>query len=179
MRCAWLLVLVTVACGSTDSVKLETGEPYTNEEQAYSVLQPPGWIATSVRGSTQFTIKPDGQPTKRAKHTIVVRATTKPSELTEGKPTTRDDVIAATQKVLLALPRSTLTSTQPLPNAELSGTRFTVTFVPPAQRKEYRREHAVLVGTQHIYHVIYTAPASEAIDEAAFTEIVNTLTERG
>lgn len=174
MKLGYTLILGAAACGTVASVNLDLGDRYISPEQAYSLVQPSGWTASTLHGFAQF--KPTAD-VKRTGHTIMVRAAAKPHELSEGKPTTREDVIEATEKVLRALPNATLGATHPVENAELHGAHYSLRFLHSTRKTEFRRDHAVLVGSRHVYHVIYTAPASDAIDTGAFEQIVNTLRE--
>lgn len=167
---AMFITALLTACGGSEP----NHERYDNAEQRYSVAQPEGWTPSIVRGSAQFTSRA-GAALK--KHTIVVRAAEMPREITEGKSTTRDDVVAATARVLNAMPRARVGEGQVVASTELPATRFSLTFLPRGFKETYRREHVVLVGSKRLYHVIYTAPAGESIDEAAFKTMVTTLTE--
>lgn len=171
---------VLTACGSGSNPSAGE-ERYTNQAQGYSVDQPVGWNPSIVRGFAQFA--PKQETTRSAQnqnHTIVVRAGLIRRELKEGKPTTNDDVAAATENVLRELPRAQIGARTQLQGAVLPGVRFSMTFVPPGRTARYRREHALLFGTQRkVFHVIYTAPAGEQIDEQAFKTMVTTLGEEG
>jgi hypothetical protein len=170
-RLPLMLALSLAACAPSDSS--DAFERYANAEQRYTVAQPDGWKPAIVRGLTQFsTANAD-----RAKHTIVVRAADLPPEITEGKRTTHKDVIAATERALRGLPRAKLGAPESLLTGQLPGARFSVTFVPRGKQATYRREHAVLIGTRRLYHVMYTRPDDEPIDAAAFQQMVTTLTE--
>jgi hypothetical protein len=175
IRVATLLAVVTVvACGNSGSS--EVGKVYRNEAQGYAVAQPDGWDVSTVREHAQLT----SSSASKRKHTIVIRSTPKPAELKEGQRTTNATIAAATERVLRDLPHAKLEATaKKIEGTELAAVRFSLSFTPRGLARRYQREHAVLVGTKHIYHVIYTAPASEAIDEASFARVVATLSEEG
>ena len=167
------IVLAAMACGSESK---DSFQHYANKEQAYSIAQPDGWQVAAANGFAQLSPKSD--QTKR-KHTIMIRSAEKPREIAEGRITSNEDVVAATARVLRGLPRANVSAPNRIEGAELSGARFSLSFVPRGMTSRYRREHAVLVGAHHIYHVIYTSPANEPIDEASFVRVVATLTEEG
>jgi hypothetical protein len=169
------IVVALAGCAVSDSLVSTSEQRYHNETQGYAVDQPSGWSPAIVRGSAQFS---PGAADKQ-RHTIVVRSATKPREMIEGQPTTTEQLVAATERVLRGLPKAKLGDRAPIVGAELPGTRFTVTFVPRGQTKSYRRDHAVLVGTKRIFHVFYTSPVNEPVDEAAFKAMVTSLTEEG
>ena len=177
MRLFGFLTLLLSACTASEPMSFETGERYENAEQGYGLTQPVGWTRDLVRGSAQFAPTAGASGKRNAKHTIVVRASEKPRELKEGKPTTNEDVIAATELVLRGMPQAKLTAKSAIADARLPGARFSVTFVPPGHKQRYRRDHAVLVGTSRVFHVLYTGPAGEPVDEAAFNKMVFTLSE--
>jgi hypothetical protein len=164
-------------CTASESPLSEPSAVYRHAEQGYMVATPKGWTATMVRGSAQFA-PPVGAKSAGRKHTIVIRAQERPAELTEGKPATREDMLLATEKVLRALPRATVGARTAIADSELPAARYSLTFAPPlADGRSYRREHVVIVGSKRLFHVIYTAPAGEAVDEAALVAMASTLTE--
>lgn len=169
-RLTVLPILTLAACAGGDSSSFDR---YANGEQRYAVAQPDGWKPATVRGVTQFS----SSNADLTKHTIVVRAADIPPEITEGKATTHKDVIAATERALRGLPRAKVGSPETLLGGELPGARFSLTFVPRGKTSTYRREHAVLIGAKRLFHVMYTRPGNEQIDEAAFKQMVTTLTE--
>jgi hypothetical protein len=158
------------ACALPDS---DDRSRYSDPHEAYTVVQPDGWTPGIVRGHTELR-RNDAQ---HKRHTIVIHSNTRPAEITDGKATTREDVVATTTKVLRALPKASVSDARPIADTTIPATRFSLTFEPRGLATRYRREHAVLVGSKHLYHVIYTAPANEAIDEGAFTTMVSSLTE--
>lgn len=169
-----LILAVCVACGGSSS---SSDHGYTDEAHGYSIAKPDGWEASPVRNGVQLS--PTNGAAKR-KHTIVIRSTERPRELREGQPATKDAIVATTERVLRALPRAKLESqATSIAGTGLPATRFSLSFDPPGLARTYRREHAVLVGAKHIYHVFYTSPANEPIDEASFTRVVTTLSEEG
>jgi len=164
-----LLATSLAACAASDDDR----QRYVDPAKSFEVVQPDAWRSTMVRGSAEFR----RSDPHHGRHTIIVRTAERPREITEGKPTTRDDVVEATTRVLKALPKAKLDKTQPVAGADLSATRFSLTFEPRNAKGRYRREHAVLVGNKHVFHVIYTAPIGESIDEQAFNTMISTLTE--
>ncbi len=164
-------LLVAMGCGVSAS---ESQERY-DSQQGYVVDLPDGWTPVLVRGAVQFT----PSASKLARHTIGVRAADRPSQIGEGTPATFGAIVATTEKALRGLPRSKLAASSPLEGAELPGARWALTFVPRGLTRSYRREHVILVGAKHVFHVMYTAPATEPVDEAAFRSVVTTLLEEG
>jgi len=165
---------LAAACSASESIEVRSTQRYVSSDGAFSVERPEGWNVKLLNGGlVQFS---DGDAA-HAKQTIVIRAADKPRELIEGKLTTIGDVIVATERVLRGMPRAKLGVRRDVGRAALLGVRFSLTFVPRGLTRTYRREHAVLMGSDHLFHVIYTSPASEPIDEAAFDHMVSTLTE--
>jgi hypothetical protein len=161
---ASVFVLALLGCGTADqSVDLR------RSEEGYSLQEPDGWTPTRVRNSMQFTA-PNTPQTRR--HAIVVRTAPIPKESSTA------ELVVATERVLRALPAARMDEPRIWSNGTLPGTRFSVTFKPSGQHATYVREHAVLFG-RRMFHVIYTAPAGEKIDEAAFLKILNSLNEEG
>jgi hypothetical protein len=159
-------LLVACAAGGSERRHVEVG-------QDYSVDQPDGWEATSVRGATRIA---PGPSAKEAKHTITIRAADRPHEIVEGKRARREDIVAATERVLRAMPQAKLEHHRELEGDALSGVRFSVTFVPRGLATKYRRQHVLLFGSSsRIFHVFYTAPAHEPVNEDAFETVVTTL----
>lgn len=152
-----------------------SAERLTSTAHGFSVEQPAGWADTVVRGSVQLA----PVDAKLARHTIVVRATERPREIVEGTPATPAAIIATTEQVLRDWPRTTVAPRGHLSAARLPGARFALTFLPRRLDRTYRREHVVLVGARRVFHVMYTAPANEAIEESALDRVVATLAEEG
>jgi len=165
-----LIAMVLAACSGSD--RDESSQIYSNKADGYSVGQPDGWNTSDDRGSTRFS-------RSTGKQTIVVRSARRPTEITEGKPTTNEDVIVATSLVLQRMSRTKLVDPVRVENAELTGVRFTLTYQPPDVRTPYQRTHVVLFGEKRLYHVIQTAPQGEPVDDGALKEMVSTLTEEG
>jgi hypothetical protein len=166
-------LLVTLVVGACTSSSTDARPRYLDPNKAYTVVQPDAWSPSIVRGLAELR----RTDTAHARHTIVIRASERPASIIDGKATTREDVLASTTKALVALPGASVASPKPVADAGLPATRFSLTFQPRGLSARYRREHAVLVGAKHLYHVIYTAPAGEPIDERAFSTMVTTLTE--
>lgn len=163
-----LLLATALGCGATES----PNNVFRNQTDAYAVAQPVGWTTSNDHGATRFA-------PRSGKQTIVVRSALRPQEIVEGKPTTDDDLVAATARVLVHLSRARILGQNALEGGELAGVRFTLTFVPRGQRVAYQRVHAVLFGARHVFHVIATAPQGESIDQSALNEMISTLTEEG
>jgi hypothetical protein len=163
-----VVAVLAASCGG-GTERPEPEQIFQNREHGYSVGQPEGWTTSNDRGSTRFS-------PANGKQTIVVRSALRPNEIIEGKPTSNDDVIAATRKVLAQLsPR--VGGPNPIDDAELTGVEFELTFKPPSVGTLYQRKHVVLFGQQRIFHVIWTAPQGEGFEEAAMRLVVSTLKE--
>lgn len=171
-----LITLLALSSGCTGSTESETANDhvlthrYDNREARYSLDAPDTWTVTQERGSTIFA-----RP--RSKQTIVVRSAPKPGELKEGHATTEADVVAATERGLKMLPRVAFRRRWQVKDAELSGEAFAFTFTPLSVGTSYQRTHVVLVGKTRLYHVVYTAPAGEAIANDVLEEMVAGLKE--
>ena len=123
-----------------------------------------GWVESIDLGSTVFR---DGSST------ISVRVAPRPAG---------EDVVAATGKVLRALPGAKVEGPTRL---EVSGFEaafaFDLTFTPErAERRRYQRRHVVLLGRTSVFHLFHTAPAGSLSDTAAsFEQSVKTFREEG
>jgi hypothetical protein len=174
-------IFCLTACGTSDS-RREPRNIYVDAAHAYRVGIPRGWTSTAVRGMTQLS--PETGDAHGAQQ-IVIRATEKPtrrdgpSSLHDGTQdeTVVSELAATTESVLRGLPRAQLESRKTVESARLPGVEFSLTFVPRGMTRMYRRAHAMLVGSTHLYHVIYTSPADQPIDEDAFKTVVTTLNE--
>ena len=166
-RAAILLwLLLGVACnGSSHSER--------HFEQGFTASLPAGWRSSFVRGNVQLT----SPEQSLAKHTIIVRAADKPRELREGTPATAEHIVDTTEQVLRGLRKAEIARRAAIVGAKLPGAVFTLSFVPRGLARPYQREHAVLVGKKRMFHIIYTAPAGEPVDKAAFERVVTTLVE--
>lgn len=173
MRCA-ILALALFACAGSEAVT-HSAVRYTNAEQHYSVDQPDGWTVGLERGAARFS----PADKVKARHAVVIRSALRPRELVEGKPTTDEDVIAATSKVLTSLPQAKLEDKTVLPSGGLAGVRFTVTFTPIRSSTRYRRTQVTLFGHNRLFHVIYVAPEADVVDEDVLKQMVSTLDEEG
>lgn len=171
MRLAALSVcMLLMSCADSSTVSTRR---LANETDKFSLDVPDGWSSETVRGLMQFaTDAPNLE-----KHTVVIRSAVRPAELSDGVASTQRELESATKKVLLAMPEAELGSSATLIDAKLSGVRFSMTFAPKGLARRYRREHVLLVGSHHVYHVIYTSPAEQAIDEASFKTMYSTLAE--
>ena len=167
---AFVLALGVSSCSVQDDDDVQR---YSDPDKTYVVAQPSEWEAAITRGHTELR----STDRQRTRHTIVIRSAVRPREIVDGKPTTREDVVTATTKALRALPRSSVRAVTTVEDTEIPATRFSLTFQPRGLSALYRREHVLLLGAKHLYHVSYTAPANEAIDERAFSTMVTTLTE--
>jgi hypothetical protein len=168
-----LAALVAAACADSEPTS-NAERRHASPELGLSVGSPAGWTAITKRGALELA--PEAELAGRAKHTIVIRAAERPRELRDGTPATRDGLVAATETALRAFPRAKLEQTRALEGTSFDGVRVSMTFVPRGLARTYRREHAMLIG-KRLYHVMYTAPAGEPIDEDAFKTVLTTLGE--
>lgn len=166
------MVVACVLVGCTDSSSVATRR-VADEIGSFSLDVPEAWTSSTVRGLKQFS----SDAPKREKHTVVIRSAVRPAELADGVPSRQRELETVTKKALLAMPEAELRSSVMLIDARLAGVRFSMTFAPRGLSRRYRREHVLLVGSHHIYHVIYTSPASDMIDEASFKTMYSTLAE--
>ena len=167
-----LLLAAVCACAASDN----SGREYISEKHGYAVAQPEGWEVAEVRGFAQLSPQADA---KRKKHTIVIRAANKPPQIRDGQSTTPAEIVESTERVLQGLPRAKLSKKTQVEGSSLPAVRFSVSFVPSGVTRTYRREHALLIGSKRVYHIFYTSPANEAIDEASFRKVITSLTEEG
>jgi hypothetical protein len=164
-----LTLSVLAACtSSNDGIETNT---FVNKDQGYRVETPQGWDATNVRGMTQLATA------KLQKHAIVIRVADRPPTLGEGKPSTDTALIDQTERVLKDLPKAKLTDKSSVTGADIPGVMFDLTFAPQNVRGRYHRAHALLLGKEHLYHVIYSAPAGEPIQWDAYNAVVRSLNE--
>lgn len=165
-----LVIPFLYACNMVDS---RFTQRYENKSQGYSVAQPnDAWTESVDRGATVFTT------VERQKHTIVVRSTARPDSLGENAPCTMDNLAAATKRVLLGMPGAKMVRQDSPEGTELPAKQFVLTFRPSTGKgKLYQRHDAVVLGEKHIFHVIYTAPATDTIDEQTLNEMIQTIRE--
>lgn len=163
------VLAVFVACHSGS--EMETSQIFTHPDQGYSVGQPEGWVISEDNGATRFTASTGRQ-------TIIVRSTPRPKEIVEGKPTTADDVIDATEASLKRLTRDKLDSPSYLEGSELPGAQFSFTYRPPSSGMPYQRVHVVMLGKRHLFHVIQTAPLGDRLDDKSMQTMIATLEEQ-
>jgi hypothetical protein len=166
---AALTITLLVACAASER-ETRSDHRYENLEQGYSLDVPDGWKQSIDRASARFAPKSGG------KHTIVVRSAPKPEQI-DGKSTTDEAVIAATRRVLAAMPSAKIEPAEPIPSARFATFRFALTFAPAGLKARYRRSHYVLIGSRHVFHVFCTVPIDEQLDEEVLTNIVGTLEE--
>lgn len=166
-----LPLLLVLACAGSD--RSQPSQFYTDKPAGYSVGQPDGWSTSDDHGATRFS-------SPRGKQTIVVRSTPRPAEIVEGKPTENADIVEATRRVIQRMARrEKVADPIRVRDSELPGARFSFSYRPQNARTAYRREHVVLFGERHIYHVFQTAPLDEAFDAQAMQMMVSTLSEEG
>ena len=164
-----IALIALAACTSSDDTPPTTH--VVNKDQHYSLDAPDGWTQSTVRGMAQFSSP------KLPRETIVVRVADRPSSLGESKPATDDALGDMTQHVLASLPKGVMGMTSPVSGGELPGVVFNVTFSPHTAPGRYHRAHAFLLGKQHLFHVIYSAPADEPMQWDAYNVIVHSLSE--
>ena len=175
MRTALTLAMLVAACtdqdeNATPSESLATHR-YTDREARYAVDAPDEWAVSQERGSTIFTA-PHGK-----KHTIIVRAAPKPVHFVDGRETSTEDVVGATERVLKTLPAATIKRRWEIAGSGFPARAFALTFSPPGVGKPYQRVHVVVVGNERLFHLIYTAPAGETVSDATLEQMVRGLKE--
>lgn len=160
----WALIALAAVAACTDSSPER--ERYEDAQHHYSLLLPSGWKPATVRDATELA------PPDAKRHRIVIR---------HSEKGTRPDaqIVSATETVLKSLPAALSYSDEGAVVAgQLHGQRYRVTYVPPGLHERFQRTHIVLLG-RNVFHIIYTAPAGERVNETALNEVINTLTEEG
>ncbi len=172
MKASLLTLTTIVACGggSGGTTHPEPSELVSNKEGGYSVGQPAGWSSALDRGVTRFS-------RGSGKQTILIRSAPRPAEIVEGKPTSNEDIVEATRKVLQRMTTAKLEQPEHLESPGLEGARFSLTYRPLTVGRTYRRMHIVLLGEKHLFHVTQTAPVDEPLDEQALDGVITTLSE--
>lgn len=173
MRGLLTVMLLSTGCTGSEerSEPRHTMQRYTNTAEMYSLDAPEGWTASLDRGSTIFTA-PGG-----LKHTVVVRSAPTPLHIIDGNETSKEDVIAATQKALQLLPKGSIERQWTVAGTQLRAEAFSVRFTPPGFAKQYARTHVVVLGKHRVFHVMYTAPIGEKVVEDVLTDMVTGLQE--
>jgi hypothetical protein len=164
-----LSLTILAACTSSDD-GIET-KTLVNKDQHYRLERPQDWEPSSVRGMAQLVT------TKLPRHTIVIRVADRPVSLGESRPGTDASIVDMTERVLMDLPKAKLADKSAVTGSELPGVVFDLTFAPHSAHGRYHRAHALLLGQEHLYHVIYSAPANEPIQWDAYNAVVRSLNE--
>jgi len=164
-------VLLASCTGRDASRSDRPSHHYKAPDGSFSVDAAEDWTASIDRGASLFV------PAKGGKQTIVVRSSTRHKELKEGHQASNDDLANATADVLGRLPSAAIEKRWKVSGDGLSGEAFSVRFTPQTVHQPYHRTHVVLFGKSKLFHVIYTAPADDTIDESALNEMVSSLRE--
>ena len=90
-------------------------------------------------------------------------------------------VRSATETALRAYPEASLRGPTVLEGAPYPGFAFDVTFRPPSKRAaRYRRRHAALISSEHVFHVIETWPATQSeTARRQFEHVLDSVREEG
>ncbi len=139
-------------------------ERYVDPQDGFSVEVPAGWTSTRDRGAVIFT------PGADSRRTLVVRAVPREPSTPARK------VLRATRTVVRGLPGAEVQRERSL-DGDVPGVSFSLTFVPPGFDRRYARTHTVVVGDEHVFHVIDTAPAGEQRDDRVVEVAVASLRE--
>jgi hypothetical protein len=158
-----LIAIATLAACSSSS---EPAERFVAEEEGFSIAAPAAWTHDRDRGAILFTSPDD------ARRTLAIRS------VVIADPVQQRKALDATRIVVEALPDVRVTSTRPVDGA-MRGVAYELTFVPPGSRERYARTHVVLVGDQHVYHVIETQPARGATATPVAPAVAASLREEG
>jgi hypothetical protein len=165
--------VLIVGCGSSEDRSTDL-RLFSDHAGGYSTVEPDAtWTKSTDRGAVIFV-----GTGNRSKHTIVIRAAEKPSQLAENTPSTPTNVAIATERVLSAMPGARVEKKWQVEGTDLPTTEFSLTFTPTAaSRRTYQRRHAEITASKHIFHVVYTAPADEDIDQATYDAMVAAIQE--
>lgn len=174
MRVATLCLAIAVAgCSSSSSSEGASTRSY-NRVQGYSVNEPTGW-SRQVDSTAATIYRGTGE---HAKHTIVIRSTSKPSMLSDRLPATPENIEQQTKVAIMSLPGARLKGTRQIENASGPAEELAFTFRPQSGGgRSYQRRHVVIVGATKIFHVFYTAPANETVDAEQLDAVVTSLRE--
>lgn len=159
-----LVVALVVAAGC--SSPSEPRERFVAEPEGFSLMAPPAWSSHRDRGAVMFVSADE------PRRTLAVRS------VVMGDPDAQAKALQATRTVVEHLPAVEVTATRPV-DGPLPGVVYELTFVPPGARERYARTHAVLVGDQHVFHVIETRPASGAKRDGTAQDVIASLREEG
>lgn len=131
---------------SSDS---ESPARFVAEGEGFSIVEPNEWSSHRDQGAVIF-VSPENH-----RRTLAIRSIEASDQKTQRK------AVDATKVVLDGLPGVKLAATKRI-ERPLPGISYELTFAPPGSRERYARTHVVLVGEEHVYHVIETVPANEA-----------------
>lgn len=155
-------IIVSAACSSSP----EPRERFVAEPEGFSLAPPPAWSSHRDRGAVMFVSADEPRRTLAVRSVII------------GDPDAQAKAVHATRTVLEHLPGVEVTATRPV-DGPLPGVVYELTFVPPGARERYARTHAVLVGDQHVFHVIETRPAAGANRDGTAQAVIASLREEG
>ena len=164
-------VLLLAACQSSDDVR----GARVFADDAVSFAPPDGWEVRRERDTLVLIGSPHGV----AAHTTIAVRTAATAGWSE--PRTLDNVAASTARVLRALPGAVVRGPVPVEHPVYRGKAFEVTWTPPGRDgRRYQRRHVEIEASDHIYHVLLTAPEGQlGAGEKAFVRVIDTLREEG
>ncbi len=161
MRAALLFaILLVAACQGTETAT----ERFTGEDEGFSCELPTAWTSERDKGSVIFTSE------AQAKRTVVVRS------IARSDTAVDQAFLNATDVVMQGLPDVEITSKRAV-TGTLPGMQYELSFVPPRAAGRYARTHVILLGKEHVFHVIETAPLGTATDDALLTRLIGSFKE--
>jgi hypothetical protein len=161
MRAVAACALALLASCSSSS---EPPDRFVAQDEGFSLAAPRDWTSSRDKGAVIFASP------ENPRRTLAIRS------LVAGDPTIQEQALAATQTVLEKLPEARITATRRL-TGPMRGIAYELTFVPPGARRRYARTHVVLVGDQHVFHVIETVPAGDARKDGLVDAVIASFRE--
>ena len=160
-----VLVLALSGC-QTSSERLRI------DNEPFSIQLMPTWTAALENGSVVLR-QTDAPEDERF---IVIRAVKKTD--THESVQSLSGLRSSVSEALSGLPDVVVSSAQDVSHQTMSGVRFDLSFRPPNRDSRYDRKQIALLGENHIFHIMHTAPSgATAKTDKLFDELVASLEE--
>jgi len=159
-RLVLLIAVLAAGCQGGETTERFVGA----DDEGFSCDLPTGWTPARDRGSVVFTTP--AQP----RRTVVVRSIPRSERGTDVA------YLSAADTVMNGLPDVEVASKRTLTGA-LGGAIYELSFVPPGVGERFTRTHVVLLGEDHVFHVIETEPATAETRDDVVTRLIGSFRE--